>query len=270
MVTISCLAASAITSEERQKDQLLQQAVQADLDAASIVQQSLLPQNDPDMQGIEIAGISKPYRGIGGDFYDFFVLSESLLGLMIGDVSGKGIPAGLMMAMAHSYLRVIAKDHLDSPARAMEILNNLLEAEFEDTKFITAAYIIIDVKNHVAKLANAGHHPPIFLKQDGSVEEVESGGLPLGIMDDSEYDDVEFQFDAGNQLILFTDALVEVQDENSNLLDTEGLMKLIEGKQDKTPQELIDFLFKETMEYGGPEGVDDDWTAVIVRYSEQN
>lgn len=264
MATISCLAASAITSEERQAQKLEQQKINQDLESGRMVQQSLMPRSVPNIKGLEVAGVSKPFRGIGGDFYDVLPLGETVLSVMQGDVSGKGIPAGLMMAMAHAYLRVVAKDHSDSSARTMEHLNRLLCPEFADNKFITAAYVIFDVEKRKAVLANAGHHPPLLLKPDGSVEEIDSGGLPLGILEDAEYDDIEFPFEPGTTLVVFTDGLVEVMNEQSELLDTEGMMEILRNKQSLSAGDLLDHLWTQTTSFGK---IEDDWTAMVIRYS---
>lgn len=264
--TIARLAAAAMTSEERQEAKLEQERTHQEMAAAMTIQENLLPRNIA-FPGVEIAVLWKPSRMIGGDYYDVIDLGDSKIGIMIADVSGKGLPAGLLMATCRSYLRVMAKDLRYSPAAALSRLNRLLCDEIADNKFITAAYMIIDLNERHGTLANAGHSAPIRI--DETISEIAAdSGPPLGIAKDSQYCDVSFKISEGTTLLLYTDGLVEAKS-NQVLLGVGGLFTILGRTRHHLPKNLLDALWTETLTFSGGREPDDDWTAVALRIGKQ-
>ncbi|RMH56177.1 MAG: hypothetical protein D6679_09575 [Candidatus Hydrogenedentota bacterium] len=261
--TMARLAASALTSEIRQAERLEQERTKQELKAAFTIQQGLLPKEFPEFSGVTIAAVSRPSRSVGGDFYDTFSIGENLLGILIADVSGKGIPAGLLMATARAYMRILAMRHPDSPARCLEELNDQLVKEIADNKFITANYVIVDLERKKVTSANAGHHEVLIVSDQGT-EAVESGGLPLGILEGTEYEDVAAEVKGGDKIVLFTDGLIEVRNGEGTLLGTDGLKQILSSMKKAPPGGLLESLWEETIAFSASGEPDDDWTVVIV------
>ncbi len=265
--TVARLAAAAITAEERQKDLLEQELTRQELSSAHAIQASLLPKEIPPFLGLIMAGMWKPSRTVGGDFYDIFPLSKTKLGIIMADVSGKGIPAGLLMTIARSYFRVIAVDFVSSPGGALKRINRLLCKEIADNRFITACYIVLDVAHRTGLYANAGHYPPVLVRPDGNPELLSNAsGLPLGIFEDTEYSDEEFRFEPESSLILYTDGLVEVKDDEAKIFGMQRLLESTRGQNKLDPQALLDRLWMQTISYAPHAEPADDWTAVAVKY----
>lgn len=268
LVTMAHLAAAVMVAEEEQADRLEQERTRQELKAACSIQQSLLPKRVPVVSGLLAAGRSRPSRSVGGDFYDIFQLDENRLGVMIADVSGMGIPASLLMAIARSYMRVAALEHRDSPAAALAKLNRLLCGEIADNKFITANYAIFDTANERALLANAGHHPPLLVHTDGLVKHIDADGLPLGIFSDSVYRDVGFDFARGMSIFFYTDGLIEIRNSLGQPLGSDRLREYLAGASRLAPDALLEMMWQKTMAFSAAHEPADDWTSVIVQYSE--
>lgn len=267
--TIARLAAAALTTEERQAERLEQELVKSELAAARQIQQSLLPQVMPRLGGIEVAGLWKPSRTVGGDYFDVFPLGDDRLGVMIADVSGKGIPAGLLMAVSRSYLRMIADDCRDSPSAAFARINARLCGEMASNRFITANYLILDLATRTGKMANAGHHEPLLIDAEGRGDVLAcsagGGGLPLGIMEDGQYEDEVFPLEKGTTLLLYTDGLIETRNERGGLLGLGGLIRFLGEIGDRHPVDQLDALWEKTIRFSGDGVPEDDWTAVAVK-----
>lgn len=267
--TIARLAAAALTTEERQAERIEQELVKSELASARQIQQSLLPQVMPSLGGIEVAGLWKPSRTVGGDYFDVFPLGDDRLGVMIADVSGKGIPAGLLMAVSRSYLRMIADDCRDSPSAAFARINARLCGEMASNRFITANYLILDLATRTGKMANAGHHEPLLIDADGRGDvltcSAHGGGLPLGIMENGHYEDEVFPLAKGTTLLLYTDGLIETRNERGGLLGLAGLIRFLGEIGDRHPADQLDALWEKSIRFSGDGVPEDDWTAVVVK-----
>jgi serine phosphatase RsbU (regulator of sigma subunit) len=266
--TIARLAASAMTSEERQAERIEQELTRKELAAARSIQQSLLPSDMPSVHGFSVAGLWHPSRTVGGDYFDVFPLGEDRIGVVIADVSGKGIPAGLLMAISRSYLRVTAAAHPESPSTVLRRINALLCREMSSSKFITANYLVIDAASRKGRLANAGHHEPLLLEPGGGARllctDSLAGGLPLGIVENAEYEDLEFELKPGTTMLLYTDGLIETRNPVGALWGIEGLRRFAAGRSGMDPEALLGTLWQETQRYSAGEGPEDDWTTVAI------
>lgn len=265
LATIARLAAAAITAEERQRERLEEERTRQELRAARTIQQSLIPRTLPDVAGVRMHALWRPSRALGGDFYDIFPLGEGRLGVVIADVSGKGLPAALLMAVTRSYLRVLATACAD-PGEVLAGVNARLAREIADNRFVTATYIVIDVHRRSCVLANAGHHAPAFVTSLGRVDYPEGEGFPLGIFEEAEYPVTELAFDPDQILVLYTDGLLESRVEGGELLGREGLTRLlVEGRFDD-PKALLERLWAGTMGPSTGRDPGDDWTALAISF----
>ena len=188
-------------------------SLENELRTAREVQRILLPQQNPRIEGYRVAGMNTPARIISGDYYDFIDLGEKRWGLVIADVSGKGVAAGLLMAMCRSVLRCVAVGET-SPAKVLALVNRQLFPDIREDMFISMAYLILDGDRGEAVMARAGHDPAFwFHKSTGEVTVIKPSGLAVGIDEGSVFErvtkDYAFQIESGDCLLLHTDGVKE-------------------------------------------------------------
>ncbi len=207
---LAALAAMALHSTRMHVASLRQARLEQDLLFAREIQQSFLPKDLPSVRGIELAAEYAPAYSVGGDFYDLFWLDATRLGVFIGDVSGKGVSAALLMARMSSDLRAAALAE-GEPSRALERLNRSLLAHGQLDVFITGVCLVIDVTTGQVKLSNAGHLPPLVRREpDGAIEPILGGaGTAIGFFDDEEFPQVQFELEPGDAIVLCTDGILE-------------------------------------------------------------
>jgi len=213
--------AIAVQRAERQKEKQRRrqgqlQALRQELDIAHSMQQSILPTSFPDEPHYQIDAVMQPARDVGGDFYDFFPIRENEIGIVVADVSGKGIPAALFMAVSRTVLKATAVTGL-SPGDCLVAVNDLLTEENPAELFVTLFYGILDTRSGLLTYANGGHNPPYVLRAEGTLEQVAStDGIALGVMSEMPYDEATLQFGPGDMLVLYTDGVTEALDVAKN------------------------------------------------------
>lgn len=197
--------------QARETDEHERERVDQELRTAQRIQQALLPKETPALAGWRIATYYQPAREVGGDFYDFLPLSDGRLGLVIGDVSGKGIPAALVMATTRSMLRAVAEtaSHVNAPGAVLRRVNQLLCADLPGNMFVTCLYGLLDPASGTFHFANAGQDLPALWRRDGNVCELRATGMPLGLMPESEYEERDVMLEPGASMLLYSDGLVE-------------------------------------------------------------
>src|SRR5919202_1668770 len=192
---------------ERQAQAQERERLEQELRVARFIQQTLLPKELPVLPGWEVATHYQPAREVGGDFYDFLTLPDGRLGLIVGDVTDKGVPAALVMATTRSVLRG-AIGQVVSPGRVLERANDLLCPDIPPNMFVTCLYAILDPANGQLQFANAGHDLPYHRRRDGTVAELRATGMPLGLMPGMRYEEKEIMLEAGDELLFYSDGLV--------------------------------------------------------------
>jgi serine phosphatase RsbU (regulator of sigma subunit) len=219
----------------------------------------------PTLEGWEITPFYRPAREVGGDFYDFFELGDGHLGIVVGDATGKGVPAALVMASARSMLRAVAQAS-DSPGDALRRVNDPLATDIPANMFVTCFYAILDPKSGSLTYANAGHDLP-YLHRDGAVEELRATGMPLGLMPGMSYEEKQIILEAGEAALLYSDGLVEAHDPKGEMFGFPRLRALVaEHAEGERP--LGEFLMDELYTFVG-EGweQEDDITLLTLRCS---
>src|SRR5215203_731785 len=238
--------------------------IEQELQVAHQIQQALLPEAVPELYGWQLAAYYKPAREVGGDFYDFLELEEGRLGLVVGDATGKGMPAALVMATTRGMLRAVAQS-LDSPGEVLQRVNDALYPDIPSEMFVTCFYAILDPKSGTVSYANAGHDLP-YLWHGGDVEELRAGGMPLGLMPEMGYEEKEAVLREGDSVLFYSDGLVEAHDPNYEMFGFPRLRVLISehGKQ----RSLVDSLLEDLYSFVG-EGweQEDDITLPRLRRS---
>jgi serine phosphatase RsbU (regulator of sigma subunit)/CHASE1-domain containing sensor protein/anti-sigma regulatory factor (Ser/Thr protein kinase) len=242
-------------------------SVEQELGTARSIQHALLPKDLPLLEGWKIAYHYQPAREVGGDFYDFLRLDDGRVGLVIGDVSGKGIAAALVMANTQSVLRAVARRGNIAPGRVLAEANEVLYAYIPSGTFVTCFYGVLDPESGRLVYANAGHDPP-YLQRDGDAQELKARGMPLGLMPDMPYEEEEADLVAGDDLLFYSDGLVEAHDPEGEMFGFSRLRKLIMAQSVDNGEELVDYLLAELTRFTGTDSEqEDDITLVILQRS---
>jgi phosphoserine phosphatase RsbU/P len=244
-----------------------------DLSIASGIQQMLLPREMPRLDGLEIDARYTPAQKVGGDLYDVFSLSPTRLGVAIADVSGKGIPASLLMAICRTNFRQIAQRH-DSPARVLSELNRALALDIRAGLYITMVYAIIDVEVGEVTMARAGHELPLMVRRDvargiGDARFIGSDGMALGLAGPELFsrtiaDHIE-TFAAGDLLVLYTDGVTEAPNEDQKEFSGARLADVVCSRHQARPCEINDAILDNVHRFEGEGGRRDDLTLLTVK-----
>ena len=239
--------------------------IEQELRVARRIQRSLLPEATPELEGWHLDAYYEPAREVGGDFYDFLELEEGRLGLVVGDATGKGMPAALVMATTRGMLRAVAQS-LDSPGEVLARVNDALYPDVPSAMFVTCFYAVLDPLAGRLRYANAGHDLPYVLLNGAGAYELRATGMPLGLMPEMGYEEKETVLREGDSVLFYSDGLVEAHDPDYEMFGIPRLGALIaeHGKE----QSLIDSLLEELYSFTG-EGWDqeDDITLLTLRRS---
>jgi serine phosphatase RsbU (regulator of sigma subunit) len=204
---------------------------------------------------------------VGGDFYDFFELPEGRLGLVVGDATGKGVPAALVMASARSMLRAVAQGTEYSPGGVLGRINDALANDIPPNMFVTCFYAILDPKSGNLTYANAGHDLP-YLHRNADAEELRARGMPLGLMPGMSYEEKEIELDVGESAFFYSDGLVEAHDPKGEMFGFPRLRALVAKHADIEEGSLGDFLMEELYSFVGKGWEqEDDITLLTLRRS---
>ena len=242
-------------------------ALQKELDIAARVQLSLLPNTLPLTERAEMTGIMRPAKEVGGDFYDYFHLDKHRIAVVVADVSGKGVPAGLFMVMTRTLLRATAVRHADAPGRVLASVNDFLEQNNSEDLFVTLFYGVLDERTGRFVYANGGHNPPILVDSDGATPLKTTGGVALGMFDGLDYDDAHVDMEPGARLVLFSDGVTEAFNDSDEafgddrLLDTTRTLPLEQG-----PDQDVNDIVNAVDEFAGDAPQFDDITCVVLVY----
>ncbi len=201
---------------------------------------------------------------MGGDYYDFIRVSESRLGIAIADVSGKGIPAALIMAGFR--MSLLAEIRNEFAMRAvMRKVNSLLHESTERDKFVTAFYGVLDFKNRELSFSNAGHNPPLLLRADGSAQYLLEGGVALGVLPDARYEERPLAIQPGDVLLLYTDGISEAESPGGEQFGTRRIEQCVARLRDGSAFQILKGIVDEVTAWAGERGVNDDLTLVVVK-----
>jgi serine phosphatase RsbU (regulator of sigma subunit)/anti-sigma regulatory factor (Ser/Thr protein kinase) len=207
---------------EQQAEAKERERINQELQVAALIQQTLLPKELPAIAGWQVDAFYRPARAVGGDFYDFIALEDGRLGVVIGDVTDKGVPAALVMATCRSMLRAAAQRHT-SPSAVLADVNDGLVPEIPPAMFVTCLYAIIDTEAGEVVFANAGHNLP-YVRHDGGVLELRATGMPLGLMPGMGYDETKYDMSAGEVMVLTSDGITEAHNAEGEMYGFGRLM----------------------------------------------
>ncbi len=260
-VALCSLAAIAIENAKMHSSLMEKQRVDRDMEFARTVQESFLPLRAPEIPGYAFSAHYTPAQEVGGDFYDFIPLDEYRTGIVIGDVSGKGVPAALYMAKLGSDLKTLAFTE-DHPATMLAILNDLLAERSRRGMFATLLYIELDSRTGMMTIANAGHLPPIIKKHDGSIKRMSpAGGSPLGMLSGMKFLQETEELAPGDTIVLYTDGVIESMNVRLELYGYDRFEKLVR-RSPSAPEELKDAIIGDLNRFTGISLQHDDITLV--------
>ncbi len=251
---------------EKRIQEIERERIEQELRVARLIQHTLLPKEIPELPGWQISSYYQPAREVGGDFYDFLYFEDGRMGIVIGDVTDKGVPAALVMATTRSILRSTAHASI-SPGKVLEQANDLLHPDIPPKMFVTCLYAILDPVSGHLEYANAGHDLPHW-RHNGKVTELRATGMPLGLMPEMFYEEKEVTLGAGDSVLFYSDGLVEAHNPQREMFGFPRLARLLEEKGHGTP--AIDYLLAELSVFTGKDWEqEDDVTLVTLRREER-
>ncbi|CAN5738980.1 hypothetical protein BH20ACT12_BH20ACT12_08340 [soil metagenome] len=258
--------ASHVWQQRLQRERIERERVEQEMRLTRSIQQASLPKEVPTLEGWQIAPFYQPAREVGGDFYDFLELTDGRLGLVVGDATGKGVPAALVMASTRSMLRAVAQASDYSPGDVLSRVNDSLVIDIPSNMFVTCFYAILDPNSGTLRYANAGHDLPYLRRRGGDAEELRARGMPLGLMPDMTYEEKQTILEAEEAALLYSDGLVEAHDPNGEMFGFPRLRALIAEHGEE--RSLGDFLMEDLYSFVG-EGweQEDDITLLTLRRS---
>jgi len=243
-------------------------SLENELNVAREIQQSILPRDFSmfsDRANFTIHAEMQPAREVGGDFYDFFLIDPNRVGFVIADVSGKGVPAAIFMAMTRALLKSTAMKG-GPPSACLQDINNALFRDNGRSMFVSVMYGVLNIHTGEIIYCNAGHNPPMLLS-GGKVEPLEKvGGIVCGAIFDSTYDEKKIKLQHGNVLFLYTDGVTEAMDSDENLFSEPRLIEILQATKATSPAALIEEVFQAVETFAGDAPQADDITAMAIKF----
>jgi len=251
-------------------EQLIEkQRLESQLEVARQVQLALLPAIDPELPGYDISAYNFPTEEVSGDYYDWVKLYEDEIGFVIADVSGKGVPAAILMSFLRASLR--AATHIGyAPNISMSKVNYLLWESIERNQFVTAFYGILDASNGLLAYSNAGHNPPLLINAIREARFIEYGEQPLGMFPQTRYHQHHLRLRPGDVLVLYTDGVTEASNPEGVEFGRERLAEAVKQNYERPARELIASLEMAVLEWTANLGANDDVTFFVIKALKQN
>jgi sigma-B regulation protein RsbU (phosphoserine phosphatase) len=241
-----------------------QKILEEELAIARKIQQTFLPQKYPSIPAFDISGVNIPSEAVGGDYYDFIDIVDNQIGIAIGDVSGKGIGAALIMAAFRASLKAEIRNNYAIRTIFAKV-NSLLYESIERENYVTSVYGVLDSKNRVFTFSNAGHNPPLLFRTNGEIIELAEGGLALGMLPNSIYEERPVHINRNDLLLFYTDGVTEAQNQNNEEFGLLRLKNLVKESKEAGTKEIIDIVVNSVQKFKDPAKPLDDLTMILVK-----
>ena len=241
--------------------------IQEEMRLAYDIQMNLLPKEPPHVAGYDIAGMSIPAKAIGGDYFDFLLLGEDRLGFCLGDVSGKGMPAALLMANLQATLRGQI-NICSSPGECLARSNTLLFRSTDVDKFATLFCGVLDYRNHRLTCSNAGHNYPFLFTEAGEPMRLSVGGIILGCLEEFSYKEASYPLGPGDILLIFSDGISESTNADDEEFGEERIARILAANREAPAASIIDAIVREVREFSGDTTQRDDMTLLVIKRTE--
>ena len=257
-------AAIALETAHLHRQALEKERLERELDLAADIQRQLLPTVFPRLEGFELAGWSRPARHVGGDYYDLLRLPDNRVAAVLADVSGKGLPAALMVSTVHSALRLLV-DQFDVGPELVKRLNHHIAESSAPNKFITLMLAELDPTRSEISYVSAGHNPAILVRADGEAVELALGGLPLGLFDNGVYKSETIGFEPGDLICIYSDGINESTSPRDEEFGLPRLVELLQSVHDDPLPEIVKSIDRAVSEFAAGLSQADDQTLVLIR-----
>jgi serine phosphatase RsbU (regulator of sigma subunit) len=264
LVSLVNQAAIVIENARLQRALQEQKVIEKELQLAHQIQQQLLPRGLPDRRYLDVASLNVPCRNVGGDYYDYLLFDDGRTGFVIGDVSGKGIPAALVMSTMQGIFYAHAFS-CSTVAQTVGRVNRYLVNRSMENCFLTAFYGVIASDGRLS-YTNAGHNPPILVRGDGRIERLSEGGLALGMFDFAQYECATTQLEDGDVLLLFSDGVTEASNEEGQFFGEQRLADIVLGARQAAAREILDQALEEIRSFSHRTNQQDDLTLMAVKF----
>lgn len=269
---LTTLVSQAVISMENARlfqETLEKQRIEEELNVARTMQKKLLPKSLPEIPNYDIYGFNIPSRQVGGDYYDVITIDENHYALAIGDVSGKSVPAALLMANLQAALRVMIKRNIPL-AEVVGNLNDLIFSNTDPDKYITFFISILNKSENKFQYVNAGHNPPLLCHPNGEIELLEDGGIILGMIPNHNYQTGEIKFTPGDLFYSYTDGVNEAINPDEQEFGNERLVEVIKTHRKKSSQQIADAMLDSIIKFSQNNLQEDDVTMLILKRADNN
>jgi phosphoserine phosphatase RsbU/P len=240
------------------------QLMARDLEQAAEIQQRYLPAVAPRIKGLDLAGHNAPCRTVGGDYFDFFPYEGTRVAMVLGDVSGKGMPASLLMMGLQARVQALAEEP-KSLASVMTRLNRLTSANCPANRFITVFFCILDGETGELTFCNAGHNPPLIIRASGDAEQLEGGGPVIGILPSIEYREYRVSMQEGDTLVIYSDGVTEASDASDEEFETDRLAACVRRSRHLPASQIVDEIRRAVLAHAAGAPQSDDITVIVAR-----
>jgi phosphoserine phosphatase RsbU/P len=263
---IAAQSAQIVENARLYEEEETYRLMRRELELASSIQKKMLPASAPEIDGYAVAGKNITAQEVGGDYFDYIQMDKHRWALCLGDISGKGLPASLLMTNLQAILRGQAL-HLTQPGEILKYANNQLYQSTSSEKFATLFIAIIDSSKNTIHYSSAGHDYPFIMRNDGSYIRLESGGLPLGMMEGMEYEEEFVELQPGEFLFVFSDGVTDVSNIHDEMFGEERLIQLLLNsiEKDESPKDLISRIVDTCLNHCGKAKLFDDVTALVLK-----
>ncbi|MBK8397544.1 MAG: SpoIIE family protein phosphatase [Leptospiraceae bacterium] len=249
-------------------DMIAKKAMQKEIEITRNIQNNILPSKIPSGSNFQLGVKSVPAKDVSGDFYDFYKYEDGQFSFLIADVSGKSLPAAIFMAMSSSVMRTLSRNHEMNPADLLKAANSLIYEDSQSGMFVTLFFIHYNPSNMEIEFASAGHNDQIWIKADETYEFIKGTGAPLGVIPTGKYVGGKIQPKSGDMVVLYTDGAIEEKDKDDNEFGLERFVQEIIKRKNKNPQEIIEEVYKEIVDYSESTEQFDDFTVLILKFND--
>jgi sigma-B regulation protein RsbU (phosphoserine phosphatase) len=267
--SIANQAAIAIDNAKLYEQSIEKQRIERELVMAGEIQAELLPKESPKIERFDLKVKFLPCSQLSGDLYDFIEFGDRCVGFVIADVSGKGLPSAILMATTHATIRAAAKDDMQKAGKILDAVNEYLCKYTRMTEYVTVFYGVLDAENLTLTYANAGHNPPIIFR-DGVGVFLEEGGIPAGIIRDTNYGEEQIDLLPGDIILLYTDGVTEAMNSERKIFGVKRLMLALQKNHTRSSDELVNIIYDMILDFLGGQMQSDDLTLMIINVKNGN
>lgn len=262
--TFASQAAISIERTLLYTQSLQQKAFKDELDIARRIQQTFLPKSGPQFHDYDIAGLNIPSEAVGGDYYDFINIVDNQCGVAIGDVSGKGIGAALIMATFRASLKAEIRNNF-AIRTILGKVNGLLYESIERENYVTAVYGVLDIRNHIFTYSNAGHPSPLLFKANRDIQELTCGGYAIGMFANSVYEEASIYLGRDDILLLYTDGVTEAQNERGEEFGVKRLREVVQQSRKESANKILQNIVESVNQFRESNSESDDLTMILIK-----